>query len=298
MVLPYHHTLSLILAAALVPGAARADDAEWWRMEALRCDYEAHRKVFEIRLARREAAEAEFQAIHREAVSLRALAEETAARKLALDADIRALQAAVAHHKTEWIALRRSEQAGRKLASLRGPGDRVFKDVTISQVTDAGVEFTHATGSARLVASQLTPDQQHDFGIDAVASRRILDIEAERRKSYHLAVDLAEAKAHTEAQELIQASRVEDPIPFTPPATFPDDMIIHPRGGTLSQPAKPLGKRSTWRRGSFDTYYFTPYRRYPRVLLTPCDPSPSRSFSHPSMPRTSTTPHISPPVTP
>ncbi|MBB5352850.1 hypothetical protein HNR46_003098 [Haloferula luteola] len=167
-------------------------DPLWWSLEAERVNHES-----ELNLARYRWSELE--AVHR--------AGEAAAQRLQCASDQKAhleqrriqLAEEVAELKASnerWLQARLSEirhsHEGISLPTLQSNAGKTYHDVTIQQVSKAGVEFRHATGLARLTARQLTQDQLESFGIDPVQSYAVVRQETLAHARYVSRVESAE----------------------------------------------------------------------------------------------------------
>lgn len=113
---------------------------------------------------------------------------------------------AVISASADEIEKRRAEETGKKYKEYTTLEGRVYKDVTITAINDAGISITHADGLARLRFEHLTPEQRKDFGITKEGSTAIYTEEMKAQAAYEAKVD-AELKAQQKAREELLAKQ-------------------------------------------------------------------------------------------
>ncbi len=175
-------TLPLLLIAAgtgCKENSQVRSDPEWWRLEGRRMELAHQVDLLKLRLGPVDKGAEERNALSREI-------SENCVRIAELEdiaADLRSGLASMAARygaeREDLIRRVRAGASGREYATLVGAKGRIYEKVTVTRVTDIGVEFRHENGHARLAAADLTPEQHVLFGIDPLAAGRAL--EEERR---------------------------------------------------------------------------------------------------------------------
>lgn len=203
-----------VLALAVLPSCKRAADARmdpaWWSLEADRVELVQEIKLQKMRLGEGPGGEARDHAGVKAQVAQNAarLAELRADRE-ALKSDISGLVASVEKLHAQWVADTRAAAVGKSYTWLEGKSGRRYEDVTITKVTDVGIEFRHSTGSARLAATELNPDLHAMFALDSVGAMAAIDQEREAAKAYEAWIDerLVAINAEKKEEERITAER-------------------------------------------------------------------------------------------
>lgn len=191
-------------------------DPQWLKLEAERVRLENQVKLLELRLSKVEGRDVDLsersEGLDRE-VERRALLIERAAL---LKDEVAELDSRFAREREELLGILRGEAVGRSFERLAGARGRTFEEVVITRVTDVGIEFRHATGSARLAAADLTPEQHGWFGIDPGVSGEALQEEQAVARAYDKWVDervaLANARSKEEEAKLLAAEAAR-PLP-------------------------------------------------------------------------------------
>lgn len=104
------------------------------------------------------------------------------------------------------IEKRRAEETGKKYKEYTTLAGRVYKDVTITEINDAGISITHADGLARLRFEHLTPEQRKDFGITKAGAAMVYAEEMKAQTDYEAKVQ-AEAKEQQKANDELFAKQ-------------------------------------------------------------------------------------------
>jgi hypothetical protein len=84
-----------------------------------------------------------------------------------------------AEYRTDYLRRLRQSAIGESLGNITLRNGREYKQVTINQVTDVGLEIRHADGIARIKASDLDKKMQDRFQWTDVYRRKILKSETE-----------------------------------------------------------------------------------------------------------------------
>ncbi|MCW1884316.1 hypothetical protein OKA04_06205 [Luteolibacter flavescens] len=90
-------------------------------------------------------------------------AEALARQRQGLADDVVRLRAEFEDYRGRYCRQIRGAAAGEKLAELSTRQGKIFRDVTIRRVTEAGLEITHADGLASLAASELADSWRERF---------------------------------------------------------------------------------------------------------------------------------------
>lgn len=199
--------------------AARLDP-EWLRLEAERVKLAHQVELLNLRLSKvvnHDAELAERSAGLDEDVARRARLKDQAEM---LKDQVAERTAEVEREHNEMLHALRTESVGRSFDRLAGARGRTFEEVVITRVTDVGIEFRHATGSARLAAAELTSTQQGMFGIDPGIAGEALQEENDTALAYGTWVDerVAVATARDKEEESRQlAAEAARPKPQSQP---------------------------------------------------------------------------------
>jgi uncharacterized protein YqiB (DUF1249 family) len=262
------------LVALGVVGCERAkDDAAWWERESERIRLAGQLELAEFRQVRAAGAAASVAELarEREARSERAVALEAA---LALRADlamrVAALEAELAHFQAVSVEQRRQRMVGMSYPELVVATGRVYQDVSVAAVSDAGVVIRHRDGSARLGYTALTEEQREWFAMSHEAARAAEEREREMALAYESALDRQLASIEREQRqrsvELSDRERRESDARRASAAMSASATTAR-AGSALSQPARALGSGTPSRyrlyrdsiyrdRARYGTYYF------------------------------------------
>ena len=193
-----------VLALAGLPSCKRNADArmdpEWWKLEADRVELVQEVKLQKMRLGdggqAREHAAAKGRVERNEARLV-----ELKADKEALTGEISTLVASLEKQYAKWVTETRAAAVGRSYEWLEAKNGRRYEDVTITKVSDVGIEFRHSTGSARLAAMDLNVDLQGMFALDSLAAEAAIAEERAAASAYEAWVD--------ERMEVVNAEKKE-----------------------------------------------------------------------------------------
>ncbi len=95
------------------------------------------------------------------------------------------------------VQKRRAEETGRTYKEYATASGRVYQNVIITSINDAGISLTHADGTARLRFEHLTPEQREKFGITQEGATAVYAAE-QKAKAEHEAKLAEQEKAHQE----------------------------------------------------------------------------------------------------
>lgn len=131
----------------------------------------------------------------------------------------------------ESVEARRAEAMGKRMERFETMTGRIYKDVRITRISDAGISLSHADGAARLRFEDLSPEQRQYFGINGEDAAEVYAREMKARAAYEKLVEekersrrqLAEARAEAEWLAMEKAAEVEPEVAFVEPdATIPE----------------------------------------------------------------------------
>lgn len=201
----------LTVACLTLPSCRKSDpqqDAAWWSLEADRVELAQHVELLKMREARFDTSREEMV----QALDTLAEARQT---RLELNEEASLLREDLLEREvyvTEWLEKRcqqiRLSHHGDKLDELTSRTGRTYRQVRISRVTEAGIEFKHESGIARLTADDLSRQQLVSFGINAERSQEIVSQEAEQALAYSEAVERTNRAIEKREREREQLARV------------------------------------------------------------------------------------------
>ena len=118
------------------------------------------------------------------------------------------------------VEKRRAEETGKKYKEFETVSGRVYRDVTITEITDAGISITHADGLARLRFEHLKPEQRKDFGITKEGALAVYAEEMKVQAAY---------EAKVEAQQKEQQKAKDEFLAKQTAALLAAEMAIKPQ---------------------------------------------------------------------
>jgi hypothetical protein len=107
----------------------------------------------------------------------------------------------------EDVAKRRAEETGKKYKEFETVSGQVYRDVTITEITDAGVSITHADGLSRLRFEHLKPEHRKAFGITQDGGAAIYAEEMKAQAAYEAKVE-AQLKEQQKAKDELLAKQM------------------------------------------------------------------------------------------
>jgi hypothetical protein len=285
-------------ACSILPSCQRNTeakaDSEWWRLEAERVELAHQVELFELRLSKQKTGDQGFAGLQAEVERGKTWRHELTIQRDGLREEIERSKEAVEVAKLEWMRATRAAVTGREFAKLAGARGRTYADAVITRVTDVGVEFRHATGTARLAAADLTAAQHELFGLDTEIAGEAIRQEQETALAYGSWVEervaVAEAVQKEAEEERAAVAMASRPAPRPAPSLAAASGETSSRS-RLDEPPRSVGRSSgttVW----YSSYYYRPSYRsysYPRnrsrasVLYDPCTGgAPTRVNATPS----------------
>ncbi|MEK7952626.1 hypothetical protein [Luteolibacter soli] len=236
------------------------NDPQWWRLEAERSDLASQVEVCELKLSKVKGGDQGLAGLQADVARSVAKRRELAAQRDALRDEISIARADMDATKLEWMRTARAAATGREFAKFTGARGRTYENAVITKVTDVGVEFRHATGTARLAANDLTPAQHDMFGLDSEIAGAAIREEQQAALAYHSYVDeRVAANAETERaneEERVAMAQEAEPAPVV--AATPRMSSFSP---TSLQSSSRLGDRTNRYSGSDTTIWYSGYSR-------------------------------------
>lgn len=245
------------------------NDPKWWGLEAERIEVANQVELYELKLSKMGVRSGEQGEARLEADIKRTAARsvELTAERDALKQDLEIVKADMAAMKAEWMQAARTAATGREFAKFTGAGGRTFENAVVTRVTDVGVEFRHATGSARLAANELTPAQHEMFGLDREMSGEAVRQEKETALAYHSKVDAVvaarEAREEKKEEKRVTVAAVSTPTTRDETPSFASASVDTASRSRLSDAPRSVGRVNTGSRSNTTVYYSNySYRPY------------------------------------
>lgn len=282
--------IATLVILSLLPSCRESREAransQWWELEAKRVALEHEVQLLDMRIGKIEAKRKAGQ-------DMKDVLSRTAQHRSDLENHVAQLRQEIEQGegemtamKGEWTRKVRAASVGRSLDSLSGTNGKVFSEVVITRVTDVGVEFRHSTGTARLSADQLGPEDRDSFALDTAIAQEAIQEESELAAAYDSWVDegvAANAVREASRQEALLAEREDQrQLAVAQARASRVRADTHDSGASssaLRKQARAFGTgRTIWYpsyRSYRTRYYYVPTRSY-------CAPTPYRVPATPS----------------
>jgi hypothetical protein len=258
-----------VLALVALPSCKKNTDArmdpQWWKLEADRVELVQEIKLQKMRLGEEDIAR-DYAALKSRMSKNEVLLAELQENAADLRSKVANMAAAAAAERENWIATTRAAAVGRSFATFTGSSGRIYEDVTITRVTDVGIEFRHSAGSARLPATALSPELHDDFGLDTTAALAALDRERATARAYEAYIEdrMVVVNAERKKDELAAAERETERVTAVARArsdSYSASLAARESTNPLRASPRSVGSRgySTW----YPSYSYR-YSRYPR----------------------------------
>lgn len=98
------------------------------------------------------------------------------------------------------VEQRRAEETGKNYEVYETSDGQVYRDVTVTNITDAGISIRHAEGSVRLRFERLSTAQRARFGITKQGAEAMYAKEMKARAAYEAQVAAKEQERQAEQQ--------------------------------------------------------------------------------------------------
>jgi hypothetical protein len=257
-----------VIALAALPSCKKNTDArmdpQWWKLEADRVELVQEIKLQKLRLGEEDIAR-EYAALKTRMNKSEVLLAELRESAAGLRSEVANLAAAAAAERENWIASTRAAAVGKNFETFIGSGGRVYEDVTITRITDVGIEFRHSDGLARLPATEVSREFHDDFGLDTNAAIAALDQERATARAYEAYIEdrMVVVNAQRKEDELAAAERETERVVAAARArseAISANLAARESSNPLRASARAVGSRyTTW----YPSYSYR-YSRYPR----------------------------------
>ena len=257
-------------------GCGRRDgNITWWQGEQQRIELTHQLALKEFRLERlgaNDLPELERLRLANKvmATSLKSLKQ----RHSALGGEIESMQGSFAGFRETVIQDQRNRVIGRSFAELTSVSGRVYREVTVASIDDAGVAIRHADGTARLKYQELDSAQRLLFALEPDLALAAAEKESQDLAIYERWID---GQLDLQRDKVEVAARMEDYKEQISKANRAASLARQ----TLAANSSPLAKPAT-SFGSVRSRYSSTYRSerptfYRYVYYTPNNYSPSFS---------------------
>ncbi len=204
------HLRPLLLLPLLLPACSEEKkDAVWWENEKqiieLRNEIDLARYRTGIRM---DAPALPTGAPHHSDLSKDI--ESLSTKKSLLSARISALESGWEDFRTTTLDGRRNLVIGKTFETFETASGKVYEDVTVSRIDDAGVSLRHKSGTARLRFHDLDESRQEFFGLDGELAFIALGKERKKREAYERRIEKGLALAKIEETRLADIRREEE----------------------------------------------------------------------------------------
>lgn len=226
--------------------AVTALDLDWRRLEADRIQLAQRVALLRVRLEKIEAREKELAQLVSDSAHSSERLGLLLERADELRAGIEAESERLAQLREQRLQGNREASLGRAFEVFQGPGGRAYQDVVITRVSDIGIEFRHASGSARLTAAELTDGQREAFGLKSELSGEALAAERRTAQSYASWVERKLAQIATQEFSGERFAAAESPQALVKPV-FRSSLRDQPRSfGNRSPRSSRVRYRTVW----------------------------------------------------
>jgi hypothetical protein len=169
------------------------------------------------------------------------------------------------------LANQREKCQGERFDTLIAKNGKIYQDVKVVKVEDSGVLIRHQDGAARLRYEDLSDEQRILFGIEESTALAAEERERKETLLYEQRIDMQMADIRKK-EEIASADREQKDNLRVLRSRMANNTPREP--SLLSQPARPFGTGSIYRRSS--GYYSSDYyrRAYRYVYVYPQSPNP------------------------
>lgn len=252
----------LVSALPGIVGCQRAkEDAAWWERESERVRLVAQLELAAYRHARAAATGAAEAELVREQAARPA--RENALRsarsaKADLALQVVAKEKELAEFRVVAVERQRQRLLGLTYPELTVATGRIYQDVAVAAIDDAGVLIRHRDGSARLTYGVLTDEQRAQFAMCGEAAGVAEKREREMAAAYERALDrqlaALEVGQRRKALDWAERERLESEARRSSAVALASAnraATTARAGGALSQPARAFGSGSSYRYRSY-----------------------------------------------
>lgn len=184
------HGVAISVALLAIGCEKRDDGAAWWRGEQERLELSHQVALKDYRYSQLGSDNlAQLEKLRESNKALTASRLALTTRKMELSKESEALDREFSSFRLATLKDYRQRMIGRKFDKLDSPTSRIYREVTVAAIDDAGVTIRHADGSARLGYEDLDADQRLRFGLEEDLALAAVEKEARRAADYERWID-------------------------------------------------------------------------------------------------------------
>lgn len=258
-------TFSTVILASC---GQRKDQAAWWQGEQQRIEVSHQLELANLRYERLSPHQVgELEKLREEIIRQGDTLVALKARSSLLKQEIQSLELQRAEFQKSVLRDRRQRVLGMKFEKYPLNSGRVFEDVSVTSIDDAGVSIRHTDGSARLRFSDLDSAQRAFFGLEEQLAVAAEKQEAVAAAAYERWIDKQMTEVSREEERTAAIAKREIPQVSRTQVTSAD---VRP----LAQQATHFGS-SSYRYSRYRTYYRTyrpNYVYYPNPVYSTSQP--------------------------
>lgn len=154
----------------------------------------------------------------------------------------------------------RRRAIGRSFAELTSVSGRIYRDVTITSIDDAGVAVRHAYGTARLTFRDLDSAQQSFFGLDAGLAVVAAEKESRDLAAYDRWIDGQMVAIRDRNAEMKKIAAYDEQVVRANRATLASRQSVAANENPLAKPATSFGSGGSRYSYGYPTYRHSYYR--------------------------------------
>lgn len=250
--------LAILALAALTPACSdNEQDSLSWENEKTIIELTNQLKLEKLRLelSPQPPATSHPTQHHLHPAAIRSDIRLLTSHKASLESEINQLSHGWDNFRRHILMEKRASLSGTSLAQYNPGNSKTYQNVTITSIDDSGVAIKHSEGTARLRYTDLTPEEQSHFGLDAEFSRQALTAERQQRIAYEKSMQKAMAAKETERLATAQIQkRQEEKLRNQRPL-----VSVNTRPPRVSPLASSFGRLGETRRLSSSSRYYSNY---------------------------------------
>lgn len=171
-------------------------------------DVDQRLEVFHARASKLKNGSEELLAAQANLAKVESKTAAVVSEKMVLVAQVEAQVTANQDYLDDARMSNRLAARGEKIPRLALNSGRTYDDLTITKVTDVGLEIRHSLGAARVPFNELSPAMQDRFLYDPEVASLVISAERERAARYAVVADAAYAKVKAE-EAVLSEKRAE-----------------------------------------------------------------------------------------
>ena len=263
-----------ILIAVALPSCRRHEaTAEFWRNEREKTELIHRLELSEYRMSLPNARSGqELDDIRKQISEMEVRLQNLQSNRRALISDIAVMTDRNMEASKTGLARLREKCQGTSFDTLTAKNGRIYQNVRVVEVDDSGVLIRHENGAARLGYADLSNEQRLFFGIEESSALAAEERERKEALLYEQSIDMqmAAIKANEKASSARDAA--DDELRAMRARIAAASRPREP--SLLSQPARPFGTGSIYRRSPGYSYYGYYRPAYRFVQVVPSSPNP------------------------